>query len=263
MSSLKSLACLLAVSTALSASIAHAGGPAVAASEPAVAATAAPATKSIWSGPWVGLSFGQGSANYDIGLDVDSIDPPAHLLGLNLPDFGAKGSLAGLELGYGRQFKGNWVAGVQIDSTITSITNDAGLMIAANALGDNPQINASYRLKQSSMLTGLARLGYLTSESTLVYGVMGLTHGKFDASYGASIESTPIGQSGYDFAMSGLTVGAGIETKLGQKTSLKLEYRMTNFGSYDMFNQDIGNANLNAAMDTTVQTVRATVVMHF
>jgi|GEM_PF-2047014 len=261
MTSFKSLASLVAVSTVLSASIAHAGGPAAATTEPAVAATA-PA-KSIWSGPWVGLSFGQGSANYDIGLDVDSIDPPAHLLGLNLPDFGAKGSLAGLELGYGRQLKGNWVAGVQIDSTITSITNDAGLTIAADVLDDNPQIDASYRLKQSSMLTGLARLGYLTSESTLVYGVMGLTHGKFDASYGASIDSTPIAQGGYNFEMSGLTVGAGIETKLSQKTSLKLEYRMTNFGSHDIFSQDIGDVNLNAAMDTTVQTVRATVVMHF
>jgi len=261
MTSFKSLACILAVSTSLSATIAHAGGPAAATTEPAVASIA-PA-KSIWSGPWVGLSFGQGSANYDIGLDVDSIDPPAHLLGLNLPDFGAKGGLAGLELGYGHQLKGNWVAGVQIDSTITSITNDAGLTIAADLLDGNPQIDASYRLKQSSMLTGLARLGYLTSESTLVYGVMGLTRGKFDATYGASVESTPIGQGGYSFGLSGLTVGAGIETKLSQKTSLKLEYRMTNFGSHDIFRQDIGDVNLNAAMDTTVQTVRATIVMHF
>lgn len=253
MSSYKSLACLLAVSTALTASIAHAGGPAAAMAEPAVAATAP--EKSIWSGPWVGLSFGQGSGNYDIAASVDSIDPQGKLFGLNLPDHGAKGSLIGLELGYGRQLNDKWVAGLQLDGTSTNITMDTGVSAG--------EASASYQLKQKSLLSGLGRLGYLTSEDTLVYGLLGVTNGTFEGSYSATDGIDTVGSS-YDFSATGLTIGAGMETRLSSRTSLKLEYRMTDFGDYNLAHEQIGgNTEFNADMGTTAQSFRATVVMHF
>jgi outer membrane immunogenic protein len=249
MTSFKSLACLLAVSTALSASVAHAGGPAAATTEPAVASTT-PA-KSLWSGAWVGLSFGQGSGNYDIAASVDSIDPREKLFGLNLPDHGAKGSLMGIELGYGRQLNDKWVAGVQVDGTSTNITLETGISLDG--------ASASYQLKQKSLLSGLGRLGYLTSEDTLVYGLLGVTNGTFEGSYSATY-----GVGSYDFSATGLTIGAGMETRLSSRTSLKLEYRMTDFGDYNLAHEQIGgNTEFNADMGTTAQSFRATVVMHF
>lgn len=254
MTSFKSLASLLAVSTAFSASIAHAGGPTAATTEPAVAATAAPA-KSIWSGAWVGLSFGQGSGNYDIAASVNDIDTHTRLFGLNLPDHGAKGSLMGIEFGYGRQLNDKWVAGLQVDGTSTNITLDTGI-----SLGD---ASASYQLKQKSLLSGLGRLGYLTSENTLVYGVLGVTNGTFEGSYSAT-DGVDTAGSSYDFSATGLTIGAGMETRLSSRTSLKLEYRMTDFGDYNLAHEQIGdNTEFNADMGTTAQSFRATVVMHF
>jgi outer membrane immunogenic protein len=253
MSSHKSLACLLTVSTVLSASIAHAGGPAAATTEPEVAA-AAPA-KSIWSGAWVGLSFGQGSGNYDIAASVNDSGTHEKLLSLNLPDHGAKGSLMGLELGYGRQLNDKWVAGVQVDGTSTNITLDTSI-----SLGDN---SALYQLKQKSLLSGLGRLGYLTSEDTLVYGLLGVTNGTFEGSYSATDGIDTVGSS-YDFSATGLTIGAGMETRLSSRTSLKLEYRMTDFGDYNLAHEQIGgDTEFNADMGTTAQSFRATVVMHF
>ena len=255
MTSFKSLASLLAVSTALTASTAYAGGPAAAASEPAVAAAAAPQAKSIWSGAWVGLSFGQGSGNYDIGASVDNIDPQQRLFGLNLPDHGAKGSLLGLELGYGRQLNDKWVAGVQFDGTSTNITMDTAVSLGA--------ASASYQLKQKSLLSGLGRLGYLTSQDTLVYGLLGMTHGTFEGSYSAT-DGVDTAGSSYEFSAEGLTIGAGMETRLSSRTSLKLEYRMTDFGDYNLAHRKIGdNTEFNADMGTTAQSFRATVVMHF
>ncbi len=253
MTSFKSLACILAVSTSLSATIAHAGGPAAATTEPAVASIA-PA-KSIWSGPWVGLSFGQGSANYDIAASVDSIEPHQKLFGLNMPDHGAKGSLMGIELGYGRQLNDKWVAGLQVDGTSTNITLETGV--------SQGEASASYQLKQKSLLSGLARLGYLTSEETLVYGLLGVTNGTFEGSY-SSTDGIDTAGSSYDFSATGLTIGAGMETRLSARTSLKLEYRMTDFGDYNLAHEQVGdNTEFNADMGTTAQSFRATIVMHF
>ncbi len=250
---------LIAAQLALGATAALAGGPTVVESEPAVTAPAA-SEKSFWDGAWAGVSLGRGNTNFDIGaLVTDPIGD--EVLNLNLPDLGAEGSSAGFSLGYDRQVKGNWVAGVQIDGAVTSITNDAGFQ-TVDLIGSD-DVDFGYSLTQSQTVSGLARVGFLPSESTMIYGLAGATRGEFTADYAASVNGTEVTTGGYDFAMMGTTLGAGIETRLSDKLSLKLEYRMTDFGAYSLVDLPVSGGNISADMATKVQVVTAALVMHF
>jgi hypothetical protein len=84
---------MLACALTLAASGVQAGGAAVVAAEPAVAS---PVAKSFWSGVWGGVSLGQGTATYGLGLGFDTIDPQENLFGLKLPALGATGGLAAI-----------------------------------------------------------------------------------------------------------------------------------------------------------------------
>jgi outer membrane immunogenic protein len=253
--------CILACAVALAASGAHAGGAVVVAPEAAVASLAA---KSFWTGVWSGVSLGQNFAAYGLGLGFDTIAQPQNVFGLKLPALGSTGGLAGVELGYGRDLGNGWVAGLQLDYTASSTSNESGINFGAGTIGGgNPPITLESTLQAQNMTSGLGRLGYLTSESTMIYGLLGVTHGNFRVSFS--------GTAGDDFATTGAglaltapTIGAGIETRISEKTSLKLEYRMTDFGDYSLIDQPVNNnLAVNAGFSTQSQSVRATLAIRF
>lgn len=252
---------MLACALTLAASGVQAGGAAVVATEPAVSS---PVAKSFWSGVWGGVSLGQGTATYGLGLGFDTIENPETLFGLKLPALGATGGLAAIELGYGRDFGNGWVAGLQLDYTAASIHNDSGFNFAAGTIGGgNPPIAVATTLQAKNMVSGLGRLGYLTSENTMIYGLFGVTHANFDAGISGSAGDS-FGGTSEGLALTAATIGAGIETRIGERTSLKLEYRMTDFGDYSLVNQQVGdNLTMNAGISTKSQSIRATFAVHF
>lgn len=222
--------------------------------EPQVVAPAAAASSSIWNGFWLGLSLGQGSGNYDISGTVTQDN--AEVGTLNLPDIGGTGGLFGAEIGWGHDFGNGWVAGAQLDYTTTSITSDAYLRTVAPA-------GFETTFKPKFIASGLLRLGYLVNDTTMVYGLAGESYGSFEGNLLVNYGPDSL-QTDYGFGAFGTTLGAGIETRLSAKTSLKLEYRTSDFGDVLLGAGpiDIDNA-YSASMATSTQTVRATLAIHF
>jgi outer membrane immunogenic protein len=236
---------------------AHAGDISAAISEPELAAPVVPpAANSIWSGFWIGTSLGRGSSGYDINAKVVETADETVLGALDLPDLGGKGGLLGAEIGWGHEFGNGWVAGAQLDYTSTQIETDASLVI-----GTLGAISTTFR--PQFIASSLLRLGYLVSDSTMIYGLAGESystfHGNAEASFNADVADAT-----YGFGVYGATIGAGVETRLGEKTSLKLEYRATDFGEVGLISGPItSEVNFDAAMATSAQSVRATLALHF
>lgn len=222
--------------------------------EPEVAAPVAVAAKSIWNGFWIGASLGQGSGNYDISGTVTQLS--TELGTLNLPDLGGKGGLVGAEIGWGHELGNGWVAGAQLDYTSTSITSDAFLETVA-------PVGFQTTFKPKFIASGLLRLGYIVNDSTMIYGLAGESYGSFEGNLAVAADVNTL-ETGYGFGAFGTTIGAGIETRLSASTSLKLEYRSSDFGDVLLgAGPIVGDYAYSASMATSTQTVRATLALHF
>lgn len=84
------------------------------------------------------------------------------------------------------------------------------------------------KVEKDNIWTVGGRLGYLVTPRVLVYGLAGFSRmsleGKLDAHFGPA--NIPLS---IDENVDGWTVGGGVETKLDQRVSLKLEYRYSEF----------------------------------
>ena len=154
-----------------------------------VVAVAAP---NFWEGPWIGVHLGMGSTNYDLGGSVTD-GMGATLGSLNLPDLGGQGPLVGLQAGYGFMLGAQSVAGLQLDYSYSSISNDSSLFIAADAIGSgSPEIDATYSLAPRSMYGISARLGYLPSDDTQIYGLIGYSRANFRGDLNLDVDGVRI-----------------------------------------------------------------------
>lgn len=232
-----------------------AGGPTAPATEAPVAVAAeAPKPANPWSGPWAALSLGSGRSTYDIAGSAGVPGLPGPVLGVDLPDFGGKGGTAGIELGYDHLFGDNLVLGVQLGHAKSAIDTDAALN-----LGIFLPLDLTYRYRASSETSLLGRIGYLVNDKTMLFALAGVTRGKFDG----TLSSNGIGGLNYGLSLQGVTFGAGIETLVTDKVSVRLDYRVTNFEDYELFDGFIGPVGAEVGLESSMQTVNAAVVMHF
>ena len=227
-----------------------------------------------WEGAWVGGALGIGSTNYNAsGRFGDGDDS----LGFELPDLGGQGGLFGIEAGYDFAVSPDFVVGVQADFTMTNVTNrtaadisDVGRLFNGGGLNgvvrmlDEPMQGAGsfeYTIRPRHMTTLAARAGFLPSDSTLIYGLLGYTRGSFKGEFATALDGDAIPElSGdYSFSDNGIALGAGIETMMTDNISLKLEYRFNRFGTRTLFETPEGSVNLRS----DVQSVRAVVSYRF
>lgn len=234
-----------------------AGGPLATATEAPVAAVAeAPADP--WNGAWGALIAGSGRSTLDIGADVTSPQAPGQGLGIDLPDFGGSGSLAGVEVGYGHRFGDRFAWGVQLGHSASAIDTGAGLDLALGGLA----FDFDYRYRARSMTSLLGRLGYLVNDDSMIFALAGVTRARFEGSYTISAEGGGFA-GGYDLALTGLTLGAGIETLVTDKVALRLDYRITNFGDYNLVDTSVLGADFSADLESNLHTVNAAVILRF
>jgi outer membrane immunogenic protein len=130
------------------------------------------------------------------------------------------------------------------------------------------------------------RLGFLASESTLIYGIGGYTRAKFKAHAdleggfeispcisGICDDELEVSASDSDW-LAGFFVGGGFETLLTEHLSLKGEYRYANYESlsfkhYDNWSGECGNntcfesESLEMRIDPVVHSVRAVLSWRF
>lgn len=210
----------------------------------------------FWEGPWVGVHLGMGSTNYDMSGSI--YDGTGTLGELNLPDLGGEGPLYGFQAGYGFRISPTLIGGIQIDASLSDITNDTYLYVAGGAIGaGSPEIEATYELRPRTMYGVSARLGFLPTPDTQVYGLVGYGRASFRGSLELTLDGTPAASGAYDFDRNGLVLGVGIETRIGESTSLGLEYRYADYGRHSFVDTAIGPGTMaEFGFDTTVQSVR-------
>jgi outer membrane immunogenic protein len=153
-----------------------------------------------WTGFYVGIGGGVGSGVGKLSGEGESFD-----------GLGAEGVFGTVMVGYDRMLTSRIVAGVFADYDFVS-----------NVSTDFP-FGAS--IEQKNTWSVGARLGMLTSPTTLWYGTAGYSHTEFDFK-GASL-SLP------DF--NGYFLGAGVESQLQGGWGVRAEYRFTQYGSEEIF----------------------------
>jgi outer membrane immunogenic protein len=206
-----------------------------------------------WTGFYVGLGIGVGAASYDISgtkTGTRTVNKPCkkyravwvgpycyHICTEEqeytepFSDSGTTdiGPFGVVTVGYDQALKQGWVGGVFADYDFAS-----GISGDVTVGGVHTSLDHNY-----SWAVG-ARLGYLVTPSTLLYGTAGYTQAEFELN----------GFAARTFG--GYFVGAGIETFLRRNWTLRLEYRFSQFGAETV----IEEADMSAELDPSMHTAR-------
>jgi outer membrane immunogenic protein len=186
-------------------------GPAAADGLPSRGTVRAPAaaTGPNWNGFYIGAGIGAGAVVHDLTISE-------HHDTVTLDGIGGEGIFGTVTIGYDRVIRPDWVAGVFADYDFSNIRSRASDDWDSGSLDH-----------RNSWSIG-ARLGMLTSPSTLVYATGGYTQAEFNVSDGFN-DVLFDEHGGNSQTFQGYFVGAGIETFLRQDWTLKLEYRFSQF----------------------------------
>jgi outer membrane immunogenic protein len=167
---------------------------------------------STWTGFYIGAGAGGGAIVYDVD---------------GFGDFGGEGFFGTVTLGYDRQIGARTVAGIFADYDFSN-TSTARLGVTGEV--------------QSIWSVG-ARLGLLTSPTTLWYATAGYTQMDLDLDIAISVPT-----------FGGYFLGGGVESQLGGGWSLRGEYRFSEFDS-----EEIGGVDV----DPSMHSVRAVLSYKF
>lgn len=171
----------------------------------------APYFDTSWTGFYISGSIGASAASSDIFHEVDN----AGLISLQEDELNASGVTGTVAVGYDRQMGGRFLLGVFADYTFGNLEED-GVLTA-------PGYAEPYTLTLEDSWAVGARFGVISPESTLWYLTAGYTQTNVD--FADTFSET----------LSGVFVGAGVERKLSQGLSVKLEYRYANFQEDNLF----------------------------
>ncbi len=155
-------------------------------------------------------------------------------------DSSPDGAIYGGFVGYGVQ-SGQLVFGAEIDfegsNASGSFENNTGFTSAGRS-----ELNW-----QGSIRAILGLATSLGSKPTLFYGTLGWAYGDFDFNGGPSGAGN---SGGYGDTLDGMTIGLGMDARLAAKTSMRFEYRYTDYGSAS---GDLAPANPGVVMPVSVE----------
>lgn len=171
----------------------------------------APCCDANWTGFYIAGSIGASAASSEIFHEVDN----AGLVSLQEDELNASGVTGTVALGYDRQLGDRYVLGFFADYTFGEL-EESGVLTA-------PGYAEPYTLTLEDSWAVGARLGFTSSQSTLWYLTAGYTQSDVDFA------------DAFSETLSGIFVGAGVERKLSQGLSVKLEYRYANFQEDNLF----------------------------
>jgi outer membrane immunogenic protein len=214
---------------------------------PTIAAPAPYAAPLTWSGFYIGAGVGAGAFTHD--LTIDDVG-----LGRNRFDGGGESVFGTLIVGWDWQVSPNAVLGVFVDYDFSDTSSDFSLL--------DGFVRVSHDHDHSWSVG--ARLGVLSSPSTLWYATGGYTSARFDHSASVSFDDVVLDVS-RDRTFDGYFVGGGVDTRLAASNwFLRLEYRFTDFGSEQLFrDDDINDIGTRVDFDPTIHSVRATLTYKF
>ncbi len=196
-----------------------------------------------WTGFYVGANAGYGWKDPTVTVtpnDGASRVVTSGLLGGAPPaSFNINGGLGGLQAGYNWQFKQNWLLGFETDFDWSRIRG-------AGVAGSPSNFQASENVRWFGTVRG--RVGFLPTNSLLVYGTGGFAYGRVDENVafngptglGVFFPPTNVGfmcNAGPNCFLgsssrtaTGWTAGGGFEYALWNNISVKAEYLYVNLG---------------------------------
>jgi outer membrane immunogenic protein len=179
-----------------------------------------------WSGFYVGGAIGAGAV-------IHQFDIPA-LGGVSLNGLGGEGIFGELTAGYDWRFGNRMLAGVSANARY------GGIKSSLSTPGPNADVTLDYGFDV------IGRVGTLVGPSTLAYVLGGYTYQHFDIGTNAGFS--------YDWGGHGFVVGAGMETAISKRMTVKLEYRYSQFGAETIALGNPAGANFQNTIDVTPST---------
>jgi outer membrane immunogenic protein len=172
------------------------------------ASLATPALAAPFNGPYVGAQVGwQSEKMRDVKSSFGAIPV----------DDTKQAITGGVFVGYDAAINGRFVLGAE-----------GGLDLASDDEVQASDTGANYSVDPKYSFDVTARAGYLVNPKTLLYVRGGYTNARIRATVvnGTAIESASRSESGW-------VVGGGIERKVAQNVTARLEYRYSKFGEGD------------------------------
>jgi outer membrane immunogenic protein len=209
-----------------------------------------PMPVATWTGFYIGAGVGAGAVvhDLDVGSYTDTFKETRHCYlfsgcmawsepytysenegSLNFDGIGGEGVFGTVGVGYDLQFAPRAVFGVFGDFDWSGIGTDLDFSYSDGY----ETVSGETELDMEWMWTIGARLGFLPTPDTLVYGLAGYSQVSFDDADVALDGFDPFTTSLDTFK--GWTVGAGMETRLNHNWGLKLEYRFTQLQDEELF----------------------------
>ena len=181
-----------------------------------------------WTGFWLGAGVG---VNADmIGHDWrETTTGTSTELGHGNDDTrGGAGVFGTVGVGYDWQVRDRWILGAFTDFDFGNTDHTETDYFSTGKAGWTIENNRTWTIG--------ARVGLLTSNTAMLYGLIGYSRANMDVSvFEENSTLTPSSKTfSKELEFSGLVLGAGLEQDLGNGFSLKGEYRYTNYGSESM-----------------------------
>jgi outer membrane immunogenic protein len=179
------------------------------------ARAASPPPVSSWEGFYIG-----GDVGYGFGVDGFNINA-FNFTGVSTPIntnfLGGQGFVGGGLAGYNHMVTPRWLLGVEGDANWSNISH-------TDALNDGFGDVLTQQIEQRQVYSARARVGYLLAPETLLYGTAGGAWSQF--TYSVSVPSSAFSESDTRW-LSGVQIGAGLETIFARGWSARLEYLQT------------------------------------
>jgi outer membrane immunogenic protein len=221
---------------------------------PTIAAPAYEPPPLSWTGFYIGAGVGAGAVVTDISVHDRIFDE-------RLFDFGAgaDGALGTVIIGYDWQVGPTTVFGVFADFDFFNFSHN-------HRVFDGPFGEFRDSHDVDNVWAVGARLGWLSSPSTLWYVTGGYT--QVDIDHSPRFEDL-VGVDGItvdrDRTLRGFFVGAGVDTRLAASNwFLRLEYRFSDFENGRVrIRDDVGDVDMHIDADTNAHTARLTLTYKF
>ncbi|MGI9414242.1 MAG: outer membrane protein [Hyphomicrobiales bacterium] len=164
-----------------------------------------------WTGFYIGGFVGGGAVNNDIDVDIPQ------LIGLDFDGVGGEGFVGGGFLGFNYQVSPRFVLGIQGEIGVQDLETEAS--VGPFDLEAAPDFNAA--------ISG--RAGWLANPNTMLYIIGGYSYAEYDV----ELSLAGLGSADFDEKYHGFHIGAGIEARLTQSITARIEYRYTEYGDED------------------------------
>ncbi|MFI0396718.1 outer membrane protein [Paracoccus jiaweipingae] len=213
--------------------VAHAGGFVAPQPDPVIVAPIQEEVSNGWEGAYVGAALGY-AMNGDDRVGVFNRDAGQSDFAFQ-GDIGTlrpKGPFLALRGGY-RWERNKWVIGPELEVHGGNIDDE----VSRDFSDDGVTAMASAKIKEKYAVSLRMKTGYQLRPDTIVYGIAGIAHGKFDydlAETGTDDDGRYAIGLGSGFSSTGYVVGLGAERKLNERLSLTGDVEYYNYGKTEI-----------------------------